>query len=400
MSHPLPAGHPAKAGLASAGLARIDELLGGLTDRKELSGVVALVARDGEIVHRFCAGMKRLSSGDPMTPDAIFTIYSMTKPVTAAAMMTLWDEGRWRPEDPIAKHLPEFAGVKGPDGRAPDHPPTVGELMTHTAGFAYGLGVPPQDATDEAYAEAEIWKAADLADFARRVARIPLAYQPGTRWRYSLSMDLQGAIIERLTGETLPDYMRRRLFAPLRMDDTDFFVPAEKRGRMTTVYHRFNRPDLAELDHPGFKREGLEPPALPNGGGGLFSTADDYARFAQMLLNGGELQGARVLSADAVRLMTSNHLPDAILEGAFGVGMQTIRPGFGYGYNGAVFTDPALAGSRVGQGTYQWDGAAGTWFWIDPANRLLFVGLIQRMMDPSMVPLQATTQGLIADALI
>jgi CubicO group peptidase (beta-lactamase class C family) len=213
-------------------------------------------------------------------------------------------------------------------------------------------------------------------------------------------MDLQGAIIERLTGQGLPDFMRTRLFEPLGMVDTGFFLPAAKLARLATVYHRYDVPELTVLDNPAFVRDPLAVPAIPMGGGGLYSTVDDYARFAQMLLNKGELGGVRVLSSDAVKLMTSNHLSDAIIAGNFGVGMQHVGPGRGYAFNGAVFYDPPLAGSRVGPGTYQWDGAAGTWFWIDPEHDLLFVGLIQRMMQEGMPLLQAGTQDLIADAIV
>jgi CubicO group peptidase (beta-lactamase class C family) len=324
----------------------------------------------------------------------------MTKPVTAVAMMILHDEGRWRVEDKLADHLPEFEDVKGPGGGAPAHPPTLGELMTHTAGFGYGIGPGPHDPVDQGYIDAGVWQAADLADFARRVASRPLAYEPGAAWRYSLSMDLQGAIIERLTGERLQDFMASRIFRPLGMVDTGFAVAADQLPRLATLYHKYFVPTLTVLDHPAFARDPLAVPAVASGGGGLYSTAADYARFAQMLLNGGDFAGVRILSPAAVALMTANHLSDAVIGGGFGVGMQAIGPGRGYGFNGAVFHDPALAEAPVGRGTYQWDGAAATWFWIDPENDLLFVGLVQRMLQEGMPTLQATTQAMIADAMI
>jgi CubicO group peptidase (beta-lactamase class C family) len=391
---------PEEVGLSADGLSRVDRFVDQAIAGGELSGAVLLVARHGAIAHRAALGVKDLATREPMTADTIFRIYSMTKPVTAAAMMVLHDEGRWTPDDPIARHLPEFADVKGPDGGPPDHAPTMRELMTHTAGFAYGIGPGPHEPPDAAYIAAKVWGAKDLADFSRRIAALPLAYQPGSAWRYSLSMDLQGAIIERLTGQSLPDFMRTRLFEPLGMVDTDFFLPAAKLPRLATIYHRYNVPELTVLVNPGFVRDPLVVPPIPMGGGGLYSTIDDYARFAQMLLNKGELGGVRVLSAGAVEVMTSNHLSDAIIAGDFGVGMQHVGPGRGYAFNGAVFYDPPLAGSRVGRGTYQWDGAAGTWFWIDPEHDLLFVGLIQRMMQEGMPLLQAGTQDLMADAIV
>jgi len=374
-------------------------MLAGLIAEGQLPGAAILVARHGEVVHRSVQGLKDLARGEPLGHDTIYAIFSMTKPVTAVAMMILFDEGRWAPDDPIARHLPEFADVRGPDGAAPDHPPTLRELVTHTAGFGYGVGLGPHDVTDQALIDAGVWQAADLADMARRVASVRLAYQPGAKWRYSLSMDLQGAIIERLSGQSLPDFMRTRIFQPLGMVDTDFYVPEDRLGRLATVYHMYGVSELTVVDHPLWRRDGLAIPALPLGGAGLYSTLDDYARFAQMLLNGGELEGARVISDAAARLMMTNHLSDALLAGGFVAGVHRFRPGYGYGFNGAVFHDPALAASPVGKGAYQWDGASGVWFWIDPENQIVFVGMIQRMLQEGMAPLQAMTQALVAEAI-
>ncbi|MGA2952701.1 MAG: serine hydrolase domain-containing protein, partial [Caulobacteraceae bacterium] len=266
------------------------------------------------------------------------------------------------------------------------------------AGFGYGIGIGPHDAPDQALVDAGVWKAADLAEFARRVASVSLAYQPGAKFRYSLSMDLQGAVIERLSGESLPAFMRKRIFQPLGMVDTDFYVPRDKQSRLATLYHMYGTTELTVLDHPAWRRDGLAIPALPLGGAGLYSTLGDYARFALMLLGEGELDGVRVISADAARLMMSNHLSDELLAAGFVAGVHRFRPGYGYGFNGAVFHDPAAAGSPVGQGTYQWDGASGVWFWVDRENQIVFVGMIQRMLQEGMAPLQALTQALVAEA--
>jgi CubicO group peptidase (beta-lactamase class C family) len=392
---------PASIGLSSESLARVDAMIAEQIDAKQLAGAVVLVARHGRIAHFEAMGLKTVATGEPLARDSIFAIFSMTKPITAAAMMVLYDRGLWSPDDPIAKHLPEFADVRGPEGAALDHAPTLRELLTHTAGFGYGIGLGPHDPTDAGYIAAGVWEADNLADMARRVASVPLAYQPGAQFRYSLSMDLQGAIIEKLSGQRLPDFMRESLFAPLGMVDTDFYVPASKQPRLTTLYHMyFGVPELTVLDHPGFRRDGKAIPKLPSGGGGLYSTAIDYARFAQMLLNKGELDGVRVIQPKSVELMTANHLPQALIEHGFIAGAQRVGPGRGYAFNGAVFMDPDLAGSPVGKGTYQWDGAAGTWFWIDPEHDLLFVGLIQRMMQEGMTPYQAASQALIAEAIV
>jgi CubicO group peptidase (beta-lactamase class C family) len=383
-------------GLSREGLARVDAALDELIADGELAGAVTLVARAGQVVHRRVQGLKDLERGEPLAHDTIFRIYSMTKPVTAAAMMILHDQGLWSPDDPIARHLPEFEGVRLLNGAAPAHAPTLRELMTHTAGLGYGFD--PNDPVDAACIAAGVWQADGLAEMMRRLATAPLAYEPGAQWRYSIGMDVQGAIIEKLSGQSLPDFMRERIFAPLGMVDTDFYVPAAKAPRLATLYRKSKTRGLVVMERPLFGRDAGRIPKIASGGGGLYSTADDYARFAQMLLNRGELGGVRIITAEAVALMTANHLTDEIMAGGYGIGHQPIRPGFGYGFNGAVFTDPARAGSKVGRGTYQWDGAAGTWFWIDPENDLLFVGLIQRL-DEASPPAQRITQALIAEAL-
>ncbi len=391
-------GTPEEVGLTSAGLARVDQTLADLIADKTLAGVVTLVARQGKVVHRSAMGLKDLASGEALANDTIFRIFSMTKPVTAAAMMILYDEGLWSPDDPVAKHLPEFAQVKVLGGAAPDHAPTLRELMTHTAGLGYGFD--PNETIDAAYIAAGVWQAENLAEMMRRIASAPLAFQPGTRWRYSIGMDVQGAIIEKLSGQSLPDFMRSRLFAPLGMIDTGFFVPAEKMARLATLYRVSKSRGLVSTEVSLLGRDPGRIPKIPSGGGGLFSTAADYARFAQMLLNEGELGGVKILSPEAVALMTANHISEEIMAGGYGVGLQQIRPGYGMAFNGAVFCDPAQAGSKVGRGTYQWDGAAGTWFWIDPENDLLYVGMIQRMDETAGLPLQSITQTLIAEAMV
>ncbi len=380
-------------------LAGIDEAFERYVTQGVLPGAALLIARHGKIVHRATIGLKDIASGAPLAEDTIYRIFSMTKPVTAVAMMALHERGLWSLDEPVAKHLPEFADVTGPAGAAPDHAPTMLELMPHTAGFGYGIGPGPHDETDKAYIAAGVWEAQDLADLCRRVAAIPLAYQPGSAWRYSLSMDLQGAIIERLTGRTLPEFMRETIFAPLRMADTDFYVPAAKRSRLATLYHMYGAPSLTVLDHPRYASDPQAIPAIPSGGGGLYSTITDYARFAQMLLNRGELDGVRILTPKSVALMSANHLPAAIVERGVDAGFQKIGPGRGYAFNGAVFHDPAAAGAPVGKGTYQWDGASGVWFWVDWENDLIFVGMIQRMLQDTLPPFQALTQAWVAEAL-
>jgi CubicO group peptidase (beta-lactamase class C family) len=404
MTPRLPAARPEDAGLSSSGLARIDAALQDHIDRGVIAGAVTLVARHGREVHTSTLGLKDVAAAEPLAIDTLFRIFSMTKPVTGIAMMILHDQDLWALEDPVAKYLPELAGMKvfaglDADGvpmhEEPVHAPTMLELMTHRAGFGYGLL--PLTLLDKIYQDAGIWKAADLNEMVERLGTCPLAYQPGSKWQYSLSMDLQGAIIERLSGRSLPSFMQERIFGPLKMTDTAFFTPPAKADRLATLYFGSEggltaTSNLLGPDH-------TSEPTLPLGGGGLISTAPDYARFAQMMLNHGELDGARIVSAEAVKQMMTNRLPDAMLEERFTAGHQKFRPGFGYGFNGVVFTDPDLAGVPVGKGTYHWDGAAGTWFWIDPENDLLFIGLIQ-LLSWTAPPLQALTQTMISEALL
>jgi CubicO group peptidase (beta-lactamase class C family) len=341
-----------------------------------------------------------------MTKDTIFRDYSMTKPVTGVAMLILYEEGKWLPSDPISKFIPEFAHLKvfnGFDALGkmilvdPDHAPTMHELMTHTAGFSYGDGDSPVDAI---YQKLQVRKAPNLQEAINRLAQIPLNYQPGTRWRYSLSMDIQGYIIEKITGQSLPDFMRDHLFTPLGMRDAGFYVPAEKSARFATLYendgHDGLQPDTSNGSGMG---DFLNPTTTPSGGGGLVSTAEDYYRFAQMLGNSGELGGVRILAPSSVRLMDTNHLPASMLTGEYHVGTQTFRPGMGYGYDCAVLFDPQAADLPDGKNTFFWDGAASTWFWVDPTNDVVFVGMIQRLKGgkPNM---EYSTRPLVYQALV
>jgi CubicO group peptidase (beta-lactamase class C family) len=367
---------------------QVDAALRPQVDQGQLSGYVTLAYRAGRLVHASSYGQRDLASGAPMKTDGVFRIYSMTKPVVAAAMMILRDQGRWRPEDSIARHLPELAGLKvyrgqGPDGRpileAPRSPPNLAQLLTHTAGFSYGGGA---GYVDELQRAADPYMAASSEDFLKRVASLPLAYEPGTRWRYSIAVDIQGMIVERLTGRRLSAFLADHIFGPLRMPDTDFFVPAAKRGRLVSMYSlrqgRLVPPPTGRLYGWAY----TDPPPVDLGGIGLVSTAGDYARFCRMLLGRGQLGGVRILSAAAVDEMLANHLSHAVAAGNFGAGgVQRIRPGYEFGYDGAVVTDPARAGVALGRGSYLWSGAAGTWFWVDPENQVVFVGMIQRESD-------------------
>ncbi len=396
---------PESVGFSSERLERLHALMQQVVDQKQLPGAVTLLARHGKVVDYRVYGMRDAASGAPMTRDTIFRAFSMTKPVTGMAMMMLYEQGKWLPSDPISKYIPEFAHLKvckGVDAAGnmileePIHPPTMQELMTHTAGFVYGFfGETP---VDKEYRKAGVMQSKSLQEFIDKLAKIPLAYQPGTRWVYSASMDIQGYIVEKLSGQTLPDFMQVHIFKPLGMKDTGFFVPAEKRGRFVTVYRSNEKGEVVPA--PGFGGDYAEQPTMPSGGGGMVTTAEDYFRFAEMLANGGELNGVRILSPPAVHLMSTNHLAPNLLTGEFGIGVQVMRPGLGYGYDCAVEFDPAEANLPDGRGTFFWDGAAGTWFWIDPKNDIVFVGMIQRVLGPDSPNVEYQSRPAVYQALL
>ncbi len=402
------AAKPESLGFSSERLGRVHAQMQQEVDQKQLAGVVTLLARHGKVAEVRAYGKKDLASGAPMTTDTIFRIFSMTKPVTGAAMMMLYEEGKWLPKDPISKYIPEFAHLKvfkGVDANGkmiledPVHPPTMEELMTHTAGFTYGVfGDGP---VDKLYQSTGVMRSKSLQDMIDKLANIPLLYQPGSRWVYSVSMDIQGYIIEKLTGQTFPDFLQKRLFGPLGMKDTAFFVSKEKWNRFATLYvDGPNRDIIPGPANAGLGTDFTSQPTMPSGGGGLTSTARDYLRFAQMLLNGGELDGVRILSPSSVQLMSTNHLAPSLMTGEFSIGPEVIRPGMGWGYDCAVFNDPAIANEPVGKGTYFWFGAADTWFWIDPTNDLIFIGMTQRMFGGTAPDVEAISHPTVYQALV
>lgn len=397
---------PESVGFSSERLERLHNLIQGEVDKKQLAGAVTILARHGKVVEYRTYGQKDLASGAPMTKDTIFRDYSMSKPVTGVAMMILYEQGKWLPSDPIAKYIPEFAQLKvfkgvGADGKMilvdPDHPPTMGELMTHSAGFSYGSG---HSLVDAMYQEKKPMQSANLREMIDKLVTIPLNYQPGEGWTYSLSMDIEGYLVEKLSGQSLPDFMRDHIFVPLEMKDAGFFVPEEKRSRFATNYREDPPGQLVSTRAADSPPDYVTEPAVPSGGGGLVSTAEDYYHFAQMLGNGGKLGDARVLAPSTVKLMASNHLPANLLTGKFGIGQHIMRPGFGYGYNCAVIFDPPEASMPDGKGTFFWDGAAGTWFWVDPTNDIVFVAMIQRMISPDNHSLLYRSHATVYQALV
>ena len=374
---------PESVGFSSESLKELDAAMQGIVDNKHLAGVVTLVARHGRVVQHKAYGVQDLAGQTPMQLDTIMRIYSMTKPIAGAAMMMLYDEGKWKPSDPVAKHIPEFADLKvfagvDADGKpmlvAPAHAPTMGELMSHNAGFTYGLfGNSP---VDKMYQADNPLDAPSLQAFIGKVAKMPLLYQPGEKWVYSVSVDIQGYLVQKLSGKTFPDFLRDRIFLPLGMKDTGFLVPESKLSRVSTIYTWDQAAKaLKGAPHdPGISTM----PGLPSGGGGLYSTAADYFQFAQMIANGGQLNGQRLLNASTVEMMRTNVLNEQTLNSKSGIGPVHLQPGLGFGYDFAVMSDPVALKSPLGKGSFWWWGIAGTWFWIDPANDVVFIGMIQR----------------------
>ncbi|HEX3913682.1 MAG TPA: serine hydrolase domain-containing protein [Steroidobacteraceae bacterium] len=376
--HDLPTASAESEGMSSERLARLSAGVQALVDEGRLAGAVTMVSRHGKVVEFDAAGKRDIAANAPMQKNSIFRIYSMSKPITGVAMMILFEEGRWQLGDPVAKYIPEFAKLKVYATEAngnivmkdQNHPVTMRELMSHSGGFTYGFF--SNTAVDKLQLEADLFNPSNnLDEFIKRVAKLPLNAQPGTEWHYSISADIQGYIVQKLSGMPFEEFLEKRIFKPLGMSDTGFYVPKEKLDRFAQFY---NYDKDGKLQAVGV-REGLNHDysakiALASGGGGLVSTAGDYMRFCQMLSNGGQLDGVRILSPLTVELMRTN-----VLE----AGVPILTAGAGFGLDFAIYTDPVAAGGYYGKGTYWWGGAAGTWFWIDPANDLIVVGMIQQV---------------------
>ena len=401
----IPETKPEMVGFSSERLAKLDSSMKSLIDSKKLAGMVTLLARHGKVVEEKAYGYADVASQKPMQKDTIVRIYSMTKPITGIAMMMLYEEGKWKPSDPIARYIPEFRDLKvysgvDKDGKPnldkPGHAPTMGELMSHSAGFTYGVfGSTP---VDKMYQEAQLLGAPTLQEFIERVSKLPLLYQPGEGWVYSVSVDIQGYLVEKLSGKPFADFLRERIFLPLGMKDTGFYVPADKLDRVATIYQGDAAAATAMPRDPGIS----QPPGMPSGGGGLYSTAGDYLRFAQMVLNGGELNGVRLVAPSSIELMRTNHVSDEVKNARkFGIGLYQMQPGLGFGYDFAILEDPLRLGSTAGKGSFLWDGVAGTWFWIDPTNDVVFVGIVQRwLLAPGTPDVENLSRALTYQALV
>jgi len=377
----LPTASPEEVGLSSERLERIAPFLQRHIDEDLIAGSVVMVARNGRVAYHEAFGGLDMDADTPMAKDSIFRIYSMTKPITSLAVMMLWEEGLFLLNDPVSKYIPELGGLRvGTDGVGADGQPefstmrssrdmTVRDLLRHTSGLTYGIF--GSSTVDKMYNEEELLDSESLAEFVDQLSQLPLRYDPGTTWNYSVSTDVLGRFVEVVSGMPFDQFLEERIFRPLEMNDTAFWVPESKAHRLTTLYTPNGPGDLTlkEMETDGIARDYREPPAAPSGGGGLLSTATDYVRFCQMLLNGGELGGIRLLGTHTVEMMTRDHLGDIEM------GLGSAGHGFGLGF--MINTDLGLVGGTAHEGTYSWGGYAHTRFWVDPVDDLIGIFMIQ-----------------------
>ena len=383
-----------EVGMSPGRLARIRPAMERHIGEDKLAGVVTLLARGGHVVHHEAIGGLERSGGEPMCTDAIFRLYSMTKPITCVALMTLYEQGHFQLPDPASKFIPGFDGLKVAieDGSEValvdlDEPVTIHQLLTHTAGLTYGFW--EYGAVETRYRAARVSADQPLADFVSDLLELPLAFQPGAAWRYSFSHDVVARLVEIISGQAFDDYLHEHLFEPLGMMDTGFHVPQDKHHRFASMYGSGEvlGPDITgtrlfeDLEAGVNERiagpsDSLEssPHRVLRGGHGLVSTASDYLRFCSMMLNGGELEGRRILGRKTVELMITNHLAPELLpieEGGL------YRPGFGYGLGFGVLMDVGRSGTIGSKGEFNWSGAASTSFWVDPVEELIGIQLAQ-----------------------
>ncbi len=384
----LPVSSPEDVGLSSERLDRIGPFLQRHIDGDLISGSVALIARNGRLAYHEALGEQDMSADTPMQLDSIFRIYSMTKPITSVAVMMLWEEGRFLLNDPVSKYIPELGGLMvGVDGIGADGQPeftttrssrdmTVRDLLRHTSGLTYGIF--GASTVDQMYNEQEMLNSDSLAEFVTKLSTLPLRYDPGSTWNYSVSTDVLGRFVEVVSGMPFDQFLEERIFRPLEMNDTSFWVPESKAHRLTTLYTPIAADDLTlkPMETDAVARDYREPPPAPSGGGGLLSTATDYVRFCQMLLNDGELGGVRLLGAHTVEMMTEDHLGDIEM----GLGAE----GHGFGLGFMVNADLGAMGATSHEGTFSWGGYAHTRFWVDPVDDLIGIFMIQILRSSSV----------------
>jgi CubicO group peptidase (beta-lactamase class C family) len=401
---------PTTLGFTRAGLNALDARMKQSVADGDTAGMTIILIRHGQVADFQSFG--KATADSPMANDSLFRIYSMSKPITGVAMMQLYEQGKWQLDDPVTKYAPELAGLKeltwdkdghvvtSADGKpvlaTPQKPATMRQLMSHTAGFGYGLS--GTDPVNKAFRDDRVLGSSNLEQMMQKIAAIPLLYEPGTRWSYSVAVDIQGYLVQKLSGQTFGEYLKQHVTGPIGMNDTAFYVTPDRKARFTAVYHWDDRQKKLVMNPD---RGGFEDSArLESGGGGLVASTHDYARFCQMMLNKGEIAGNRILKPETIALMTRNHIGD------LHVAVDGTRPQPGgeqvrFGLDFAIHTAPKSAGLPFGTGTFYWGGAAGTWFWIDPVNDLAFVGMIQMQggYRPEAMNFRADSAELVYAAL-
>jgi len=377
----LSAASPKDVGMSAEKLAGVKTAVQGLVDDKKVAGATVVVARKGKIAFFETFGMMDIAAKKPMAKDTILRFYSMTKPITSVAVMMLYEEGKIKLDDPVSEYIPRFKELKvysESGNEALKRPMTIRDLLCHTSGLTYGFF--GNTAIDQMYREKNVFdRESSLEDMVDKLGEIPLLYQPGTRWHYSVSADVLGYLVEKVSGRPLDEFFEERIFKPLDMKDTAFYVPAEKVDRFAVCYSFW----LSVFDHPAASRY-LKEPVMRSGGGGLVSTAPDYLRFCQMLLNKGQLDGKRLLRAETVEMMAENQLPEGVTREDSG--------GFGLGFS--VRTEDG----RFPKGEYGWGGMASTHFWISPKHDLIVIALSQRM--PYSGQLEDAVKPIIYDSIL
>jgi CubicO group peptidase (beta-lactamase class C family) len=380
---------PEKVGISSQRINRITSLSEEYVKSNKVPGIVTMVSRNGKIVYYEAFGNRGADDQSKMKKDDLFRIYSMTKPITAVAAMQLYEEGKFHLNDPVTKFIPEFENIKVLNDKgvvvSSEEKMTMQQLLTHTAGFSYGFN--PNDMVDQKYGEAKLWESKDLDDFTEKIAALPLKFEPGTKWHYSIAVDLTGLIVERLSGKSLEDYFQDHIFNPLGMKDTFFEVPKNKSDRFLPNHYfdaSTKSPKTLPID-PNSAMSNYEKVSLYSGGGGLVSTAMDYMIFTECLRNGGIYNGKRILGPKTVQFMTKNHL-EGSLTNTVNSGENPLSKaqsdGFGFGLGFGIVTNSTNNRVIGSDGEYNWGGAAGTVFWIDPVEDLVVVSMIQLMGSP------------------
>lgn len=389
---------PEKVGLSSERLARIRPVIEKHIGDDKIAGALTLVARRGELVHLECVGLMDRENSKPMQTDTIFRLYSMTKPIISVALMMLYEKGHFQLFHPVSRFIPAFKDLKVYAGEGEsgielvnlEREVTIRDLLTHTSGLTYHFL--ENSPVEEMYREAKVRSEGPLPEFVDDLLKLPLAFQPGTAWRYSSSHDVAAYLIEIITGQALDTYLRENLFEPLGMVDTGYYVPQERLERFAAQYGSgdISQPDMTVTRWYGDAADGVndlisgptdslesKPHSVFRGGHGLVSTALDYLRFCQMLLNKGELDGVRLLSRKTVELMTTNHLAPELMPFEIG-GVYCLGYGFGLGFR--VLMDVGQCQITGSEGEYGWAGAAGTYFWIDPQEE--FIGIQMAQFQP------------------